>query len=88
MSRQAPFLDGLLLRGWDRLHATDTAEDKSRATVTFTFPKTLPAGSEAELVIVFSAALSDKLSGFYRSSYKDAKTGETRWDACGLWVQQ
>ena len=61
-----------------RLDAIDTVNDKDRTAVTFTFAKTLPAGAEAELKIVFSAALRDKLSGFYRSSYKDAKTGETR----------
>jgi hypothetical protein len=63
---------------WVRLDAIDTTHDKDRTTVTFTFAETLPAGTEALLAISFSAALSDKLSGFYRSSYKDASTGMTK----------
>ena len=61
------------------MDAVNTVHDKDRTTVTFTFAKALPAGAEAELKIGFSAALSDKLSGFYRSSYKDAETGETKY---------
>ncbi|KAH8313462.1 hypothetical protein KR067_006395 [Drosophila pandora] len=32
-----------------------------------------------ELALAFSGKLNNKLSGYYRSSYKDSATGETRW---------
>ncbi|KAG8235173.1 hypothetical protein J437_LFUL015479 [Ladona fulva] len=41
----------------------------------------LKAGSKYRIQMQFIALLNDHLEGFYRSSYEDAATGETRWIA-------
>jgi aminopeptidase 2 len=53
-----------------------TNEDKQIATVSF--PTPLKAGSEATLTLKFTGELNDKMSGFYRSSFKDSK-GVTKY---------
>ncbi|KAG8235175.1 hypothetical protein J437_LFUL015481, partial [Ladona fulva] len=41
----------------------------------------LKAGTKYRIQMRFIARLNDHLEGFYRSSYEDAATGETRWIA-------
>jgi aminopeptidase 2 len=53
--------------------------DDDKQTTTIRFEKTLPAGSKAQLIMTFSGELNDKLAGFYRSSYKDARDGTTKY---------
>ncbi|KAF9986146.1 hypothetical protein BGZ75_002192 [Mortierella antarctica] len=54
-----------------------TTFDEHRDTTTFTFESELPKGS-AVLRILYDGILSDKMAGFYRSSYKDAE-GNTKY---------
>jgi aminopeptidase 2 len=62
----------------------------------FSFDEELPAGQKATLTIKYTGILNDKMAGFYRSSYKDEKTGETKYmattqmeptDARRVWLQ-
>ncbi|KAI9767542.1 MAG: Aminopeptidase 2 mitochondrial [Geoglossum simile] len=53
--------------------------DDDKQTTTIRFEETLPAGSKAQLEMTFSGELNDKLAGFYRSSYKDARDGTTKY---------
>ena len=50
------------------LEKADFANDNEAHTVTFTFPKELPAG-EHILQITFNGILSERMKGFYRSTY-------------------
>ncbi|KAK5814475.1 peptidase family M1-domain-containing protein [Linnemannia elongata] len=52
--------------------ASSTSFDEHRETTTFTFDQELPKGP-AVFNILFQGILNDKMSGFYRSSYKDAE---------------
>lgn len=54
-----------------------TTFDEHRDTTTFTFESELPKSS-AVLRILYDGILSDKMAGFYRSSYKDAE-GNTKY---------
>lgn len=54
-----------------------TSFDDHRDTTTFTFDSELPIGA-AVLRINYDGILSDKMAGFYRSSYKDAE-GNTKY---------
>ncbi|RKP12682.1 peptidase M1, membrane alanine aminopeptidase [Piptocephalis cylindrospora] len=65
---------------WD---ITDIDYDKPKQQVTLLLPDTLHPGADAKpkLQIHFTGILNDKMSGFYRSSYDDAKTGEKEWMA-------
>ncbi|KAF9559182.1 hypothetical protein EC968_006723 [Mortierella alpina] len=53
------------------LEAVSTTFDEHRETTTLTFAEELRKG-EAVLNIYYDGILNDKMSGFYRSSYKDA----------------
>jgi aminopeptidase 2 len=57
--------------------AISTNKDKQVATVSFN--KSLKAGSEATLILIFTGILNDKMAGFYRSSFK--ANGETKYIA-------
>lgn len=57
--------------------ATGISYDKDRETVTLTFGSPISVGS-AQLKVLFTGELNDKLRGFYRSQYTDAN-GETRY---------
>ena len=50
-------------------------------TTKVSFDTALKAGSKARLVQTFRGTLNDKMAGFYRSSYKDAKDGSTKYIA-------
>ncbi|KAG0210662.1 hypothetical protein BGX28_009089 [Mortierella sp. GBA30] len=54
-----------------------TTFDDHRDTTTFTFDSELPKGT-AVLRILYDGILSDKMAGFYRSSYKDGE-GNTKY---------
>jgi aminopeptidase N len=43
--------------------------DKKSETVSFVFPKIIPAG-KVKLTLVFKGILNDKMRGFYRSKYR------------------
>jgi aminopeptidase 2 len=54
--------------------------DAEKQEATFEFGEELKAGKKAaELKIEFTGVLNDKMSGFYRSSYIDVKSGEKKW---------
>ncbi|KAH0563318.1 hypothetical protein GP486_002111 [Trichoglossum hirsutum] len=53
--------------------------DEDSQTTTVRFDKKLPAGTKSRLTMTFSGELNDKLAGFYRSSYKDARDGTTKY---------
>ncbi|KAF9132540.1 hypothetical protein BGX30_012620, partial [Mortierella sp. GBA39] len=59
------------------IEPVSSAFDEHRDTTTFTFDSELPKGA-AVLRISFDGILSDKMAGFYRSSYKDAE-GNTKY---------
>src|SRR5690348_16214450 len=54
--------------GKEEVIPSKTSFDKKSETVTFNFPKTLPAGN-ATLNLKFKGILNDKLRGFYRSKH-------------------
>ncbi|KAG0365379.1 hypothetical protein BGZ54_006572 [Gamsiella multidivaricata] len=54
-----------------------TTHDEHHDTTTFNFEHELPKGS-AVLRILYDGILSDKMAGFYRSSYKDTE-GNTKY---------
>src|SRR5438093_10223047 len=64
----------LKLPGGERLPGSARV-DSENEQATLDFPETLPTGL-SELQISFSGILNDKLHGFYRSTYKDAKGRE------------
>ena len=69
--------------GWEaqEVHASSKPTyDEDAQTVRFDFDQTVPAGSQAALMLKFTGMLNDKLGGFYRSSYKD-KDGKDAWMA-------
>ena len=47
-------------------------------TVTFVFPEALPASAAITLHIEYTGCLNNQMAGFYRSHYKDARTGEDK----------
>ncbi|KAG5517875.1 hypothetical protein PMAC_000329 [Pneumocystis sp. 'macacae'] len=51
-------------------------------TATFFFSDPIPCGTTATLFIKFLGKINDKMHGFYRSSYYDDETKETKWLAC------
>jgi aminopeptidase 2 len=54
--------------------------DEENQTATLDFGEELIAGKdETTLEIAFTGILNDKMAGFYRSSYIDAKSGEKKW---------
>ncbi|KAI9865875.1 MAG: Aminopeptidase 2 mitochondrial [Trichoglossum hirsutum] len=53
--------------------------DDDKQTTTISFDNKLLAGTKARLTMTFSGELNDKLAGFYRSSYKDARDGTTKY---------
>ncbi|PUU74853.1 ERAP1-like C-terminal domain-domain-containing protein [Tuber borchii] len=54
------------------LHSpTDSNHNEETQTVTWTFKKTIPEGTQGNLTIKFQGSLNDNMAGFYRSSYKD-----------------
>ena len=54
--------------------------DEETQTATLDFEQELkPAKDETILNIDFTGILNNKMAGFYRSSYIDAKTGEKKW---------
>ncbi|KAF9910537.1 hypothetical protein EC991_006355 [Linnemannia zychae] len=59
------------------IEPASSAFDEHRDTTTFTFDSELPKGA-AVLRITYDGILSDKMAGFYRSSYKDAE-GKTKY---------
>ncbi|KAG0197201.1 hypothetical protein BGX33_000848, partial [Mortierella sp. NVP41] len=59
------------------IEPVSSAFDEHRDTTTFTFDSELPKGA-AVLRITYDGILSDKMAGFYRSSYKDAE-GNTKY---------
>ncbi|KAI9834855.1 MAG: hypothetical protein M1819_002763 [Sarea resinae] len=56
------------------------AYNEDSQTTTVSFDKTIPAGTKAKLTHTFTGQLNDKMSGFYRSSYKDEE-GNTKYMA-------
>jgi puromycin-sensitive aminopeptidase len=60
------------------------SHDKKSDTVTFTFPKYIPAG-KIKLTLVFRGILNDKMRGFYRSCYtidgKECVMATTQFEA-------
>lgn len=65
-----------LLWGYS-IQPVSTTHDDHHDTTTFTFDRELPKDS-AVLRILYDGILSDKMAGFYRSSYKDAE-GNTKY---------
>jgi len=59
------------------IQPVSTTHDDHHDTTTFTFDRELPKDS-AVLRIRYDGILSDKMAGFYRSSYKDAE-GNTKY---------
>jgi aminopeptidase 2 len=60
--------------------STNIALDEEKQIATLEFPETLPVANDATVLkISFTGTLNDKMAGFYRSSYVDAKTGEKKW---------
>jgi aminopeptidase 2 len=54
--------------------------DEEKQEATFEFGEELQVKDEgAVLEIEFTGILNDKMAGFYRSSYIDAKTGDEKW---------
>ena len=66
-----------LLRNGSESATTSISYDKERETVTLTFGQPIPVGA-AQLKLLFTGELNDKLRGFYRSQYTDAD-GNTRY---------
>ncbi|KAF9364033.1 hypothetical protein BGX34_002684 [Mortierella sp. NVP85] len=64
------------IRG-ETIQPVSTTHDDHHDTTTFTFDRELPKDS-AVLRIRYDGILSDKMAGFYRSSYKDAE-GNTKY---------
>ncbi|KAK3715670.1 Aminopeptidase 2 mitochondrial [Vermiconidia calcicola] len=54
--------------------------DEDAQTTKIEFDQSIPAGSKAQLHHKFTGTLNDKMSGFYRSSYK-GENGEDKWMA-------
>ena len=50
--------------------------DEALQTTKVAFEKTLPKGSKAQLQMIFTGQLNDKMAGFYRSTYKNADGSE------------
>ncbi|TVY88309.1 Aminopeptidase 2, mitochondrial, partial [Lachnellula willkommii] len=50
--------------------------DETTQTTKVGFEKTLPKGTKAQLQMVFTGQLNDKMAGFYRSTYKNADGSE------------
>ena len=44
--------------------------NEANQTVTFSFDKSISAGSKAQLTVNYTGSLNDKMAGFYRSSYQ------------------
>ena len=61
------------------IHDAAASFDEEKETVTLALEAEIPAGS-AQLYLVFTGELNDKLRGFYRSSYTD-HDGNQRWMA-------
>ncbi|KAK7047331.1 Aminopeptidase 2 mitochondrial [Paramarasmius palmivorus] len=59
---------------------TTQSLDKEKERATFQFPAKIPAGSTAKLHIKFEADLTQNLSGYYKSSWKD-KEGKVSYYA-------
>jgi hypothetical protein len=55
------------------------AYDIPREFYNITLPQTLEVGKYYRIFIKFRAILADSLGGFYRSTYKDKATNETRY---------
>ncbi|KAI8799726.1 peptidase family M1-domain-containing protein [Cladochytrium replicatum] len=56
--------------------STGHSYDESLQAVVFEFANVIPAGSTATLLINFIGEHNDKMSGFYRSAYKDSNGNE------------
>ena len=54
----------------------DVSYNEDAQTTKFTFDKSLPQGSKAQLEIKFTGILNDKMAGFYRSTYKNKDGSE------------
>lgn len=54
----------------------DVTYNEATQTTTVAFEKTLPKGSKAQLEMVFTGQLNDKMAGFYRSTYKNPDGSE------------
>jgi puromycin-sensitive aminopeptidase len=67
----------ILLRDGSESPATSISYDKERESVTLTFSQPVTVGA-AQLKLLFTGELNDKLRGFYRSQYTDAN-GDTRY---------
>lgn len=61
--------------------AAKTEHDEETQTTKFTFDKEMTAGSKAQIDINFTGTLNENMAGFYKSTYKDEKTGETKYIA-------
>lgn len=57
---------------------TDTIQENNSDVVSIKLNKLLKKGDVYKLNIRFTGILNDVLQGFYRSSYVDGATGETR----------
>lgn len=56
------------------------SHDEDSQTTKVSFDQTIPAGSKAQLTLVFTGNLNDNMAGFYRSSFK-ADDGSTTYMA-------
>jgi aminopeptidase 2 len=54
-------------------------DEETQTTTASWEDKIIPAGSKAQFVVTFTGILNENMAGFYKSSYKDEKTGETRY---------
>ena len=71
------------------IRAKKISYDAKLETVTFHFPRRLPAGKGRSLRVEFSGRLNDKMHGFYRTSYSvpagggsaSGGRGQQRWGA-------
>lgn len=72
------FISAKVSQAGKELPAIKTNFDESKEVVTFEFAEKLTPGVDASLHVEFTGILNDKMAGFYRSSYTDAK-GEKKY---------
>ena len=67
-------------RNGKSVESKNISVDEEKQIATLDFEEELNVGKdETTLKIDFTGILNDKMAGFYRSSYVDAKSGEKKW---------